>query len=115
MSTAFVCYDFPIARSLTFLLGGTRSIHLRQGHPSTGLPWRPKPGKPSISSKSIRSWHGEEARDGGKKLRVVYFHPKDREPIKDHRKRWDGIMSDMRDFYRVEMKRLGIRKGRPGP
>ena len=60
--------------------------------------------------KSIRSWHGEEAKDGGKKLRVVYFHPKDREPIKDHRKRWDGIMSDMRDFYRVEMKRLGYGK-----
>ena len=38
---------------------------------------------------------------------MVYFHPKDREPLKDYAKRWDGIMSDIQDFFRTEMKRLG--------
>jgi hypothetical protein len=60
--------------------------------------------------KTVRSWQGQEDKDGGKKLRVVYFHPKDRQPLKDHAKRWDGIMSDIQDFYRTEMKRLGYGK-----
>ena len=32
---------------------------------------------------------------------------KDREPLKGYAKRWDGIMSDIQDFFRTEMKRLG--------
>ena len=59
---------------------------------------------------AVRSWRREENKNGGKKLRVVYFHPKDRQPLKDHAKRWDGIMSDIQDFYRTEMKRLGYGK-----
>ena len=42
-----------------------------------------------------------------KKLRVVYFYPADRKPIKDHRKRWNGIMTDIQNFFRTEMNRLG--------
>jgi hypothetical protein len=57
--------------------------------------------------KALRFWRGQEGKDGGKKLRVVYFHPMDRKPLKDHAKRWDGIMSDIQDFYRTEMKHLG--------
>jgi hypothetical protein len=60
--------------------------------------------------KAIRSWRGEEEKSGGKKLRVVYFRPKDRKPLKEHTKRWDGIMNDIQDFYRTEMKRLGYGK-----
>ena len=60
--------------------------------------------------KAIRSWRGEEEKNGGKKLRVVYFYPKDRKPLKEHTKRWDGIMNDIQDFYRTEMKRLGYGK-----
>ncbi|MBC8349356.1 MAG: hypothetical protein O3A82_17115 [Verrucomicrobia bacterium] len=56
---------------------------------------------------AIKSWQSQDGKDGGKKLRVVYFHPKDRQPLKDHAKRWDGIMSDIQDFYRTEMKHLG--------
>ena len=60
--------------------------------------------------KAIRSWRGDEEKNGGKKLRVVYFYPKDRKPLKEHTKRWDGIMNDIQDFYRTEMKRLGYGK-----
>ena len=60
--------------------------------------------------KAIRSWRGKEEKNGGKKLRVVYFYPKDRKPLKEHTKRWDGIMNDIQDFYRTEMKRLGYGK-----
>ncbi len=56
---------------------------------------------------AIRSWQGQEGKDTGKKLRVVYFHPKDRQPLKDHVTRWDGIMNDIQEFHRTEMKRLG--------
>ena len=58
----------------------------------------------------VRSWRGKEDKTQGKKLRVVYFYPKDRKPLKEHAKRWNGIMSDIRDFYRTEMKRLGYGK-----
>lgn len=45
-----------------------------------------------------------------KKLRVVYFYPADRKPIKDHRKRWNGIMTDIQNFFRTEMNRLGYKQ-----
>jgi len=57
--------------------------------------------------KAVRSWQGKKDKDAGKKLRVAYFHPKDRKPLKDHVSRWNGIMNDVQDFYRSEMKRLG--------
>ena len=57
--------------------------------------------------KAVRSWRGQKGKDAGKKLRVVYFHPKDRKPLKDHVTRWDGIMNDIQEFHRTEMKRLG--------
>lgn len=60
--------------------------------------------------KTVLSWRGQEEKIGGKKLRVVYFYPKDRQPLKDHAKRWNGIMNDIQDFYRTEMERLGYGK-----
>ena len=45
-----------------------------------------------------------------KKLRVVYFYPKDRKPIKDHRKRWNDILTDIQEFFRTEMTRLGYKQ-----
>ena len=41
---------------------------------------------------------------------MVYFHPSDRPPLKNHLERWNGIMGDMQDFYRSEMERLGYGK-----
>ena len=42
-----------------------------------------------------------------KPLRVIYFHAKDRKPLKNHIERWDGILSDIQNFYRAEMSKLG--------
>ena len=42
-----------------------------------------------------------------KPLRVIYFHAKDRKPLKNHIERWDGILSDIQEFYRSEMGKLG--------
>jgi hypothetical protein len=42
-----------------------------------------------------------------KPLRVIYFHAKDRKPLKNHIERWDGILSDIQEFYRAEMRALG--------
>ena len=66
-----------------------------------------QPGQAKHILKNVNAWRGEKDKNGGKKLRVVYFYPKDRKPLKEHTKRWDGIMNDIQDFYRTEMKRLG--------
>ena len=42
-----------------------------------------------------------------KPLRVIYFHAKDRKPLRNHIERWDGILSDIQEFYRSEMGKLG--------
>jgi hypothetical protein len=41
-------------------------------------------------------------------LRVVYFTPKDREPLADHAARLGRIMDDISEFYRDGLKRFGI-------
>ena len=56
-------------------------------------------------SQILKSHSNKDLED--KKLRVVYFYPADRKPIKDHRKRWNGIMTDIQNFFRTEMNRLG--------
>lgn len=57
--------------------------------------------------KELSAWRdGDRPRDG-KKLRIVYFRPKDREPLKNHVERWDRIMADIEQFYRDEMRHLG--------
>ena len=58
----------------------------------------------------IRKWQSEDPVDEGKKLRVVYFYPKDREPLKNHLQRWDRIMNDIQEFFSVEMVKLGYGK-----
>ncbi len=57
--------------------------------------------------KQLRAWRTAVGPHDGKKLRVVYFYPKDRQPLKDHVERWDRIMADIQEFYRDEMRRLG--------
>lgn len=56
-------------------------------------------------SQFLKSYPSKDRVD--KKLRVVYFYPADRKPIKDHRKRWNGILTDIQNFFRTEMNRLG--------
>ena len=58
----------------------------------------------------IKQWQSQDRVDETKKLRVVYFYPKDRKPLKNYKKRWDKIMNDIQSFFSVEMEKLGYGK-----
>ena len=57
--------------------------------------------------RQLRAWRKPDPARGKKYLRVVYFHPQDRQPLKGHIDRWHHIMADIRQFYRDEMRTLG--------
>ncbi|WP_367872058.1 NPCBM/NEW2 domain-containing protein [Luteolibacter sp. Populi] len=59
----------------------------------------------------VKAWHAKAAPAGEKtesRLRVVYFHGKDRAPLPDYQGRLTRVMNDISDFYRDGMKRYGI-------
>ena len=58
-------------------------------------------------SEQLKRWNNQTADLRTKPLRVIYFHAKDREPLKNHLERWDGILSDIQNFFHTEMKKLG--------
>ena len=58
-------------------------------------------------SEQLKRWNNQTADLRTKPLRVIYFHAKDREPLKNHLERWDGILSDIKNFFHTEMKKLG--------
>lgn len=66
-----------------------------------------QPQKAAYIQTQLCAWRTNDDAPPGKSLRVVYFHPQDREPLKDHRARWDAIMSDIQRFYVDQMQRLG--------
>ena len=41
-------------------------------------------------------------------VKVVYFHPKDREPLTDFAPRLDRVLADVSEFYRQELDRHGF-------
>ena len=45
-------------------------------------------------SEQLKRWNNQTTDLRTKPLRVIYFHAKDREPLKNHLERWDGILSD---------------------
>lgn len=55
---------------------------------------------------AIQAFHRDEAKSGAI-LRVVYFHPADREPLPGYQERLDRILADVSGFYRDELRRLG--------
>ena len=57
-------------------------------------------------SAQLKRWNDETSDLNNKALRVVYFHAKDRQPLKNHVERWDGILLDIQNFYRSEMREL---------
>ena len=57
--------------------------------------------------RQLRAWRKPDRTRHGKTLRVVYFHPQDRQPLKNHGERWDRIMADVQKFHRDEMNRFG--------
>ena len=58
-------------------------------------------------ARELRVWRSLNPKKEGKKLRVAYFHPKDRLPLKNYEERWDRIMADIQQFYREQMRQLG--------
>ncbi len=42
------------------------------------------------------------------KLRVVYFHPSDRDPLPQYEERLDRVLTDVSEFYRDGLRRFGI-------
>lgn len=68
---------------------------------------RSQPQQAAYILKQLQDWRKPVDQREGRKLRVVYFHPKDRQPLKAHVERWDRIMADIQQFYQDEMRRLG--------
>jgi hypothetical protein len=100
----------PFLFLVPLLSHGEASVPTSEAKGSEAFDWSTVDSQPQQAKhviKALLSWKKPGGNDKGKKLRVVYFHPKDRQPLKDHAKRWDGIMSDIQDFYRTEMKHLG--------
>jgi len=66
-----------------------------------------QPKRAAYILKQLQAWRNTGRPESAKKLRVVYFYPQDRQPLENHRLRWDGIMADIQQFYRDQMQRLG--------
>src|SRR6266550_7405437 len=55
----------------------------------------------------IAAYHEGQPRTNGA-LRVVYFVPKDRDPLPNYAERLDRVMNDVSDYYREGLRRFGI-------
>ena len=55
----------------------------------------------------VDGYHAGSPRSHGT-LRVVYFVPRDREPLPGYADRLDRVMNDVSDFYRDGLRRFGV-------
>lgn len=55
----------------------------------------------------VRAFHQGEPKEN-LKLRVIYFHPADREPQPKYQERINRIVLDIKDFYDTEFARIGL-------
>jgi hypothetical protein len=55
---------------------------------------------------AIQAFHRDEVKTGAI-LRVVYFHPADRDPLPEYQERLDRIMEDVSAFYRDGLRGFG--------
>lgn len=55
----------------------------------------------------VRAFHHGEPKEN-LKLRVIYFHPADREPQPQYQQRINRIVLDIKDFYDAEFARIGL-------
>lgn len=60
------------------------------------------------AKKLLANYTGQEANVSKRTLHIVYWTPKDREPIDGYRERLSRVLFDIQDFYRKEMARLGF-------
>jgi NPCBM/NEW2 domain len=56
----------------------------------------------------IQQYHSTDAAPSKRTLHIIYWTPKDREPIQDFRQRLTRVFFDIREFYRQEILRLGL-------
>lgn len=56
----------------------------------------------------VSNWHADSKVENPTVLRLVYFHPSDREPQPKYQERLQRILFDIREFLTVEMRRLGL-------
>lgn len=57
--------------------------------------------------RAIATYHRGQPKSGAT-LRVVYFHPSDRDPLPNYAERLDRVMTDVSDFYRDGLRRFGV-------
>ncbi|RCS42214.1 hypothetical protein DTL42_20520 [Bremerella cremea] len=55
----------------------------------------------------VRAFHADAPHED-LKLRVIYFHPADREPQSNYQARVNRIVLDIKDFYDTEFARIGL-------
>jgi hypothetical protein len=60
-----------------------------------------------VAQRLIAEYHAGE-KPSGAVLRVVYFHPSDRDPLPNYAERLDRVMNDISDFYRDGLRRFGL-------
>lgn len=64
------------------------------------------------AQRAIAGYHAGEPK-AEEEIRVVYFHPSDREPWPNYAERLDRALTDVSDFYRDGFRRFGIETGGP--
>jgi hypothetical protein len=61
-----------------------------------------------LALKLLDAYHGTRPAAVPRKLHVVYFTPADRDPEPRYRERLEGVVEDIRAFYREGMERSGF-------
>jgi hypothetical protein len=59
------------------------------------------------AQRAIAAYHAGQPKSD-RVLRVVYFHPSDRDPLSHYAERLDRVMGDVSDFYRDGLRRFGL-------
>ncbi len=59
------------------------------------------------AQRAIAAYHAGQPKSNAV-LRVVYFHPSDRDPFPHYAERIDRVMNDVSDFYRDGLRRFGL-------
>ncbi len=57
--------------------------------------------------RTIEDYHAGQPKSDAV-LRVVYFHPSDRDPLPNYAERLDRVLGDVSDFYRDGLQRFGL-------
>jgi len=97
---------FHWRRFLTVLF--TAALSVCAAHAGNPLPADPE-GHALLQSaqRIVAAYHAGQPKSDAV-LRVVYFHPSDRDPLPKYAERLDRVLTDVSDFYRDGLRRFGI-------